>query len=130
LVASIPVGILIGLVLYINEFPDYEADRRVGKKTAVVLLGKTRAMSVYHALLFFSYIIVLALAALRVIPLFALMALLTLPLAIKAFRASREYNAQEKEDIRALLPANASTIMLHLSFGLLLSMGFVLDKAL
>ncbi|MFQ6066842.1 MAG: prenyltransferase, partial [bacterium] len=34
--SSIPIGLLIGLVLYLNEFPDYEPDKTVGKKTLVV----------------------------------------------------------------------------------------------
>jgi len=40
----IPVGILIALVLYINEFPDYEADKAVNKQTLVVMLGKRKAL--------------------------------------------------------------------------------------
>ncbi|MBI4711853.1 MAG: 1,4-dihydroxy-2-naphthoate octaprenyltransferase [Planctomycetes bacterium] len=45
LFASIPVGILIALVLYINEFPDYNADKYVGKKTLPVQLGKKAALN-------------------------------------------------------------------------------------
>ena len=41
---SVPVGILIALVLYINEFPDYEADKAVNKRTLVVMLGKRKAL--------------------------------------------------------------------------------------
>ena len=40
---SIPVGLLIALVLFINEFPDYFADKSVGKRTMVVILGKRKA---------------------------------------------------------------------------------------
>ena len=57
-------------------------------------------------------------------PLFALLPLLTLPLAIRAYKVSKlHYNK-----IRELLPANASTIMIHIVFGILLSAGFILDK--
>src|SRR5215467_15171535 len=35
---SIPVGLLIAAVLWINEFPDMEADDAVGKKTLVLRL--------------------------------------------------------------------------------------------
>ena len=38
------MGILIALVLYINEFPDYEADKAVNKQTLVVMLGKRKAL--------------------------------------------------------------------------------------
>ncbi len=41
--ASIPLGILIGAFLWINEFPDYEADRRAGKQNMVVRMGREAA---------------------------------------------------------------------------------------
>jgi 1,4-dihydroxy-2-naphthoate octaprenyltransferase len=43
---SLPLGILIGAFLWINEFPDFEADRRAGKRNAVVRLGRHRASRV------------------------------------------------------------------------------------
>jgi 1,4-dihydroxy-2-naphthoate octaprenyltransferase len=39
LVASIPVAILVGLILFINGFQDFVADREVGKRTWVVRLA-------------------------------------------------------------------------------------------
>ena len=41
--ASIPLGLFITAFLWVNEFPDYEADRSVGKNNLVVRLGKQRA---------------------------------------------------------------------------------------
>ena len=41
--ASLPLGLLIGAFLSINEFPDYEADLRHGKLTLVARLGRPRA---------------------------------------------------------------------------------------
>ena len=41
--ASIPLGLFIAAFLWVNEFPDYEADRSVGKNNLVVQLGKQRA---------------------------------------------------------------------------------------
>lgn len=40
---SIPLGILIAAFLWINEFPDYEADRKVQKRNLIVRLGRHRA---------------------------------------------------------------------------------------
>ena len=42
IVLSLPLGILIGAFLWINQFPDYRADLRAGKRTLVVRLGPTR----------------------------------------------------------------------------------------
>lgn len=43
---SIPLGILIAAFLWINEFPDFEADRGNGKRNLVVRLGRHRASRV------------------------------------------------------------------------------------
>ncbi|MCB1689370.1 MAG: prenyltransferase [Halioglobus sp.] len=44
--ASIPLGLFIAAFLWVNEFPDYEADRSVGKNNLVVQLGRQRASRV------------------------------------------------------------------------------------
>lgn len=44
---SVPIGLLIVNVLFINQFPDYESDKAAGKKTLVVILGLRRSVAVY-----------------------------------------------------------------------------------
>ncbi len=122
--ASIPVGILIALVLFINEFPDYRADKAVNKRTLVVILGKKKAVVLYHSLLALTYAIIGSLVIYKALPLACLAVLLTLPLAIKAYVTSRD----SFDKVYELLPANASTIGLHAAIGILLCLGFVLDK--
>jgi 1,4-dihydroxy-2-naphthoate octaprenyltransferase len=48
---SLPLGVLIAAFLWINEFPDYLADRRSGKRTLVVRLGRRAASRVFLALI-------------------------------------------------------------------------------
>lgn len=50
ILAAIPLGLLIAGFLWVNEFPDYAADKSVGKKTLIVRLGRARAAWVYLAL--------------------------------------------------------------------------------
>lgn len=40
---SLPLGIIVAAFLWVNEFPDYEADRRSGKRNLVARLGRHRA---------------------------------------------------------------------------------------
>jgi 1,4-dihydroxy-2-naphthoate octaprenyltransferase len=47
---SIPIGISIFLVIFINEFPDYASDRASGKNNLVVRLGRDRAGLLYAIL--------------------------------------------------------------------------------
>jgi len=123
---SIPVGILIALVVFINEFPDYIADKLAGKRTLVVKLGKRSAIVLYHILLASVYLAVGVLVIFKFLPMMSLIVLLSLPLAMKAFIVSRK----NFDKINELLPANASTIGLHLAVGVLLSIGIVLDRIL
>lgn len=44
---SIPVSLSVFNVILINEFPDEEADRAIGKRTLVVRLGKERTGDLY-----------------------------------------------------------------------------------
>jgi 1,4-dihydroxy-2-naphthoate polyprenyltransferase len=41
---GVPVGLLVALILIVNEFPDFEADSSVGKNHLVVRLGLKRAI--------------------------------------------------------------------------------------
>lgn len=121
---SLPVGILVALILFINEFPDYTADKSVGKNTLVVALGKKKAITLYHILLATVYLWLISLFFLKMIPYLCLIVFLSLPMAIKAFQVSQK----NFDKVYELLPANAFTIKLHFSIGLLLCVGFILGK--
>lgn len=121
---SLPVGILVALIVFINEFPDYAADKSVEKNTLVVVLGLKRAVTVYHVFLALAYLYVAFLAVLGIMPLFSLIVFLSIPLALKAFTVSKN----NFERIEGLLPANAATIGLHSIFGLFLCVAYVLDR--
>jgi 1,4-dihydroxy-2-naphthoate octaprenyltransferase len=51
LLASVPLGLLIAAFLWINEFPDYRADRAAGKRTWVVRLERRRAAVAFAVLI-------------------------------------------------------------------------------
>lgn len=81
--AAVPLGLLIAAFLWVNEFPDYDADKAGGKNTLVVRLGRD------HAARWFIAIQALAFGLLAALPLFGItpgasMGLLALPLAIVA----------------------------------------------
>lgn len=60
---SIPLGILIAAFLWINEFPDYEADRKVNKRNLIVRLGRHRASRLLPVIQGSAFLIVAALPA-------------------------------------------------------------------
>jgi len=124
--ASLPVALLILAVLWINQFPDYDADRAVGKRHWVVRLGRQRAAGVYIGLMALTYLLLLPAVALEVLPPLVLLALFTLPLAARGMNvALREYDRP-----RPLAPANAATIGVHLLFAVLMTIGLTVDGLL
>lgn len=117
---GVPIGLLTTAILWINQFPDEEADRETGKINLVVILGKRQARWGYLLLLAAAFALALYWLATGLFPLGALLILGGLPLAIYAARiAVREY------DQRTLVRANAATIQLHLVTGLLMTVGLL-----
>ncbi|MBA2359984.1 MAG: prenyltransferase [Actinobacteria bacterium] len=121
LLVSIPVGILIALVLYVNEVPDRPADAATGKRTLPVRFSKDTVVNGYIAAvaLAFGLIAVFAISGLIVRP--AIIALAAAPLALPVIRALRE----SYEQPYALMPAMGKNIQLHLATGMLLILGYV-----
>ena len=120
---SVPVGILIMLVLLINGFQDWEADKLANKKTIVVMLGKKKSSVLYTLFLAFVYLWISSGIAFNLFPPYTLLTLITLPIALKTVSHLRK----NYDMIYELLPANAGTIKLHMLIGLTLSIGYVLD---
>jgi 1,4-dihydroxy-2-naphthoate polyprenyltransferase len=122
LLASLPVGILIALVLYVNEVPDRPADAKAGKRTLPVRFSKEAIVNGYAAAvaLAFGLIVVFAVAGWIVRP--ALIALAAAPLALPVYRALKDFYDQPY----ALMPAMAKNIQLHLATGVLLILGYVI----
>jgi 1,4-dihydroxy-2-naphthoate polyprenyltransferase len=129
LIASIPSGILVHNLLLLNEFPDVEADRKGGRKTIPIVFGMEAAgkffrittISVY--IWIFCCVLATLITGSVVMPVYSLIALLTLPLAIKAMKGSKEYN-----DLSKLVPALSSNVMFILITQLLLGVGYILEK--
>ena len=120
--ASIVIGLLIAAVLYINEFPDYVADKAVGKNTLVVVMGRERAVLGYVLLLLGTYLITVVGVVLQVLPYTLLLTLLTLLLAYRCIRGAMRFHSNTQK----LVPIQAATIQLHLLTGLILCLGYVI----
>jgi 1,4-dihydroxy-2-naphthoate octaprenyltransferase len=62
LYASVTFGLLVAAFLWINEFPDYTADKAAGKRNLVVRLGRDASVTVYITIVAAAYLL-LVLAA-------------------------------------------------------------------
>ena len=114
--ASLPVSFLISALLYVNEFPDYEADRDAGKRTLVVRLGPARGRLLITLFLAGAYSSVVAGVLLGFLPLLSLASLLSLIFSIPAaYGLIKNYKGGPE-----LLPSIKSIILAHLFAGILL----------
>lgn len=119
---GIPVGLLTTAILWINEFPDAPSDALAGKTHLVVTIGTSAARWGYVALIAVAFGTLAALVALGALAPTALLALLTLPLALRStFILFREYRS------RALVRANVGTIILQGAFGFTLACGILIS---
>ncbi len=121
---SIPQGLLLTAILFINEFPDYEADKLANKRHIIVRIGRRRARVFYAVLIIAIYLSVLVPVILQLVPIYLLAVFITLPLAVQAVSTTfKNYNNE-----RAIIPAQAKTILLTLSSGIFIAGGYIADR--
>ena len=129
LIASVPSAILIHNLLLLNEFPDVEADRNGGRKTTPVYFGLDTSVTLFRraTVTVYIWIVGCVLATLTTgilfMPVYALLAFLSLPWALKAIRGSREY-----DDRAVLVPALANNVTFILLTHLLLGVAYILER--
>ena len=122
LAVSVPVGLLVAAILHGNEWRDISEDARAGIATLSIRFGKRAAYFGYLSLVVGAYV-TLAIAVMSgAVPDYALLPMLSLPLLVRAVRAS-ELGA--RGDQREIAMIDLQTAQLHASFGVLLTMGLV-----
>jgi 1,4-dihydroxy-2-naphthoate octaprenyltransferase len=122
-IASVPSFILVHNLLFINEFPDVEADRKGGRRTTPIIIGMEKSSKIYAALIVLVYLWIIGSVAAKVMPVYCLIALLTFPFALKAIRGSMQFN-----DMNKLVPALTSDVLVVLVTQLLLGVGYILGR--
>jgi 1,4-dihydroxy-2-naphthoate octaprenyltransferase len=120
-VASIPVGILVALILYVNEIPDRVGDAAAGKRTLPVRFppGVVTGGYVVAAVLAFAVVVGGVMGGLLPVP--TLLALVAAPLAWRVYGGMRQFYGQPY----ALMSVMGTNIKLHLYVGLLLLAGYL-----
>ena len=119
---SVPVGLLASAILVVNNVRDADTDRRAGKKTLAVRLGRDRARALFAGMVYLAF--PLALVPWLAGPLEApvLLSWLALPAAVPLVRTVRNH-----ADGPTLNAALARTGAVQLAFCVLLGAGIVLS---
>ena len=117
-----PLGFLITAVIWINQFPDFQADRAAQKNNLVVRLGLGPSRWIYLFLMILPFLFLFFLLESQKISFLILLAWLALPLALKGIRIFWK-NFQTFEQI---IPAQALTIQTHMALGVLMLAGVLI----
>ncbi|MBJ7348522.1 MAG: 1,4-dihydroxy-2-naphthoate polyprenyltransferase [Thermoleophilaceae bacterium] len=118
---SIPVGLLASAILVVNNVRDIDTDRRVGKRTLAVRLGRSRTRTMYCVMVALALLFPLELWLRAGLPVTVLIAMFAAPLAIAPVRA-----VTQRTDGGALNKALADTAKLQLGYCLLLAIGLLI----
>jgi 1,4-dihydroxy-2-naphthoate polyprenyltransferase len=120
---SVPVGLLAAAILLVNNVRDIDTDRRAGKRTLAVRLGRERTRALFAATIAAAYLLAPVTWLFGPLRAWLLAPWLTLPLAARLIGAVRT-----RTDGPSLNRALARTGMLQLAFCMLLSAGLLLSR--
>ena len=120
---AVPVGLLASAILVVNNFRDIDSDRRAGKRTLAVRLGRDRTRTMFAVIVYVAFLLAPVTWVFGPMKPWLLLPWLTLPLAAQIVREVRN-----RTDGPSLNQALAHTGMLQLAFCTLLSAGLLLSR--
>jgi 1,4-dihydroxy-2-naphthoate octaprenyltransferase len=119
LVSFVPF-FLVNDLLLLNQFPDVEADKSIGRRHFPIVIGRKASSTLYGVFLLLSYLPLVIGAALKLLPVApAVLGLLCLPIAIRAYRGARHF----ADDIPQLIPFMGMNVILNLIMPILVAIG-------
>ena len=124
-VVSIPMGLLVALILYVNEIPDRAGDAKAGKRTLPVRWSEATVIRCFDVAAAGAFVSVVAGVAVGLLPIPALLVLLAIPLAIRVHSGLIRFY----DNPYALTDTMAANIRLHMNVSLLLFVGYLLTIA-
>ncbi|MCB2200428.1 1,4-dihydroxy-2-naphthoate octaprenyltransferase [bacterium] len=123
LLISLPIGVLVAAILFANNLRDIEDDTGSGYQTQASILGRKKARILYAGMLFGAYAILGALVAFQKVPVWALLAVISIPAALKVNKLIQDSLKLERSHFAMV---DVMTAQLHFQFGILFTIGIVL----
>lgn len=122
LIASLVPFFLVSNLLLLNQFPDVEADQTVGRRHYPILIGKKASAVLYAAFLAATYLAIVLGVAFGLLPIWALLGLLTLVFALPTALAVLK-NAEAREK---LLPSLGQNVLINILTPVLVGVGYLI----
>jgi 1,4-dihydroxy-2-naphthoate octaprenyltransferase len=120
---AVPVGLLAAGILVVNNIRDIDTDRRAGKRTLAVRLGREQTRQMFAVIVYLAYVLAPVTWLFGPLSAWLLLPWLTLPLAAGIVRTVRNHT-----DGPSLNESLARTGMLQLAFCMLLAAGLLLSR--
>jgi 1,4-dihydroxy-2-naphthoate octaprenyltransferase len=120
---AVPVGLLAAAILVVNNFRDIDTDRRAGKRTLAVRLGRERTRLLYAVMVYGAYLLTPVTWLFGPLKVWVLLPWLTIVAAAPVVRIVRNHT-----DGPSLNQALAQTGLLQLAFCMMLSAGLLLSR--
>lgn len=121
-IASLIPFFLVSNLLLLNQFPDVEADRSIGRSHYPIVMGRRVSGFIYIGFLIAAYLVIGFGVFFGYLPRLALLALLTLVLAVQVIRNV----LRNSDNIPALIPALGQNVLINLATPVLLAVGLIL----
>lgn len=121
ILGGVVLGVLSSMVLFVNSFPDFDADKTNGRKTLVIMLGKKRAANALWVFPAVAYGVIISGVIWQALPILSLITLVTIPLLIKSGRGLR----QNFDNIEKLVPVMGQCVSYSRITGVLLVLSFL-----
>jgi 1,4-dihydroxy-2-naphthoate octaprenyltransferase len=119
--ASLPVAFVVAAILHANNLRDIDTDRQNNKRTLATIFGRAGARREFYLLIGGTFVSQWVLVALGGAPWPTLITVLMLPLAWTLMQI-----AAREDDPALLHPVLRNTAVLHMRFGLLYVLGWVI----
>jgi 1,4-dihydroxy-2-naphthoate octaprenyltransferase len=118
-IASLVPFFLVSDLLFLNQFPDVEADQSIGRRHFPITIGRKSSAYIYIGFLLAAYVVIALGVVFGFLPKFALLGLLTLILAVQVIRGV----LANSENIPGLIPVMGQNVLINLITPVLVAVG-------
>jgi len=122
--ASLVPFFLVNDLLLLNQFPDVEADRQFNRDHYPIRLGRRKSAAIYNAFLVLTYVSIIVGCLLKLLPVGALLGLITLILAVPVMRGV----VRHADDIPGLIPFMIKNVIINISTPVFVALGLFFSR--